>query len=381
MQQVTHTEIALDRAVSFGNSVYPYYVRSGSASWSELLTYLHALEADRFLLITETSFPVFLTEETQQRLEAGGCRCTTLTFPAGEQFKTLATLARLAEDAIKAGTTRRSCILALGGGLTGNMAGLLAALLYRGIRLVHLPTTLLAMSDSVLSLKQAVNTSIGKNQIGTFKAPEFVWNDLAYLRALSRSEVRSALCELIKNVVAICPEHLGELVSTLNPQGIYTNGQFLRFIELSISAKCQVMHDDQFEKRRALVLEYGHTVGHVLELLSHGSLPHGFAIGIGMVAAARISQMMGMLRQEDVETHIRLLRLNDAPVVIPRKYSVDQILSLVSHDNKRGYIPERQGTYPMVLLERLGRPHCLGDVLLTYVPEEILRASIESLRG
>lgn len=385
MALVDYPHTALDRVISFGDHAYPYYVRSGQQAWPELLLRLEELHADHFFLVTEASLPEGLSHEVSRRVSQIAC-CTQLTFPAGERAKQLTTVEMLAEEALQAGATRRSCILALGGGLAGNVAGLLAALLFRGIRLVHVPTTLLAMSDSVLSLKQAVNSRLGKNHLGTFYTPQFVWNDLAFLRSLPASEIQSALCELIKNVLAIVPQHYAELASLLDASANYSQEHYLRFIDLCVAAKGAVMQNDPFEKGDALVLEYGHTVGHALEVLAQehlppGTLPHGCAIGLGMLVAARISRAMGLLSWHDEEMHRELLRRNGAPLIIPRELPVKAMMQVVAHDNKRGYLPAVQGSVPMVLLERLGTPHRHAGTLLTPVPLELLQIGIEALRG
>ncbi len=384
MAMVEHLCVALDRVISFGDHSYPYYVRSGPDTWPELLQRLAALHADRFALVTDASFPYALVCNAVARITEL-CPCTLHTFAAGERAKNLLTVEALAQEALEAGVTRRSCIIGLGGGLAGNVAGLLAALLFRGIRLVHVPTTLLAMSDSVLSLKQAVNTRLGKNHLGTYYAPQFVWNDLSYLQSLPRIEIRAALCELIKNVLAICPQHYARVASMLNPTAVYTEEQYVQFIELCVNAKCAVMRDDPQEKREALVLEYGHTVGHALELLAQealpaGTLPHGLAIGLGMLVAARISCMMGWLSTDDEQAHMELLHRNGVPTAIPEEIPTRVLISAITHDNKRGYLPETMGTSLMVLLERLGRPHRSQGTVLTQVPIEMLSVGIEAIR-
>ncbi len=384
MEIVENATVGLDREIhwrehgSLRTYSYPYHLRAGQA-WPELLGKLHALEADHFVLVTDAAFPVRLAREAWMRVSSLG-RCTLLTFQGGEHAKHLVTIHRLGNDAIRAGATRRSCIIALGGGLVGNVAGLLAALFFRGSRLVHLPTTLLAMSDSCLSLKQGVNSDAGKNHFGQFYPPEFVWADLSYLRNLPTIEIQSALCELIKNVLAICPQYYDEIAATLRQDGVYTEAQMQHFIAVCIEAKCAVMGQDALEKQDAVILEYGHTVGHALELRSHGTIPHGLAIGIGMVVEARISRMLGMLSRQEEEAHLTLLRLNGAPTSIPVHFSASELLELLAHDNKRGYLPPVRGKYDMVLLERLGVPHRTGGTVLTQVEESTVRAAIEALQ-
>ncbi len=385
MELVENATIGLDREIAWSEYAsrrefsYPYHLRSGQA-WPELLEKLRALEADHVVLVTDATFPRRLAEEAWMRVSSLG-HCTLLTFQGGEHAKNLVTIHGLGNDAIRAGATRRSCIIALGGGLVGNVAGLLAALFFRGARLVHLPTTLLAMSDSCLSLKQGVNSDVGKNHFGQFYAPEFVWADLTYLRDLPTIEIQSALCELIKNVLAICPQHYDELAATLRQDGMYPEAQLQRFIALCIEAKCSVMGQDALEKQDAVILEYGHTVGHALELHSGGAIPHGLAIGMGMVVAARISCMLGMLSQREEEVHLTLLRRNGAPTRVPRHVGAQELLELMAHDNKRGYLPPVRGKYDMVLLERLGVPHRTDGTVLTQVDEDTVRAGIEALRA
>jgi 3-dehydroquinate synthetase len=376
MLQRDAPRVALDYRLTFGDHKFPYYVRRDG--WTELLPHLDALEADCFVIVVDSAFPAELAEEACYRVSSV-VPCTLLICPSGEPAKTLTTLEALAADALRAGVTRRSCVIALGGGLAGNVAGLLAALLFRGIRLVHVPTTLLAMSDSVLSLKQAVNSKLGKNHLGTFYTPEFVWTDLAYLDTLPIVEIHAALCELIKNVLTICPEHYDEVAALLRPFGTYTDDEFVRIIEVSLEAKGTVMRDDAHEKNDALVLEYGHTVGHALELLAHGTLPHGFAVGLGMLVAARISVMLGMLSRTDEAAHYELLRRNGAPTAIPATCSLEDLAAVIALDNKRGYLPAVAGMRDMVLLEHLGTPHRTNGSVLTPVSTDLLLAGISAV--
>ncbi len=202
----------------FGNVRYPIYVRSGPASWPELAGLLARLHTDRFLLVTDGGLPPAAVQAIARGL-AGLAPVTLLRVPAGERAKNLSTIDELAKEAFTSGATRMSVFVALGGGLAGNVAGLLAHLFLRGARLVHIPTTLLAMSDSVLSLKQAVNSPVGKNHLGAFHAPELVWSQLDCLATLPPPQIQAALCEAIKNIVAICPQRYDEMAARLRADG------------------------------------------------------------------------------------------------------------------------------------------------------------------
>ena len=369
--------VALDREVRFGDVRYPIYVRSGDEAWAELGDLLAALRADRFLLVTDGGVPAPAVHAVGKLLE-GLAPVTALHVPAGEQAKNLSTINDLAKQAFTSGATRMSVFVALGGGLAGNVAGLLAHLFLRGARLVHIPTTLLAMSDSVLSLKQAVNSDVGKNHLGAFHAPELVWSQLDCVATLAPDQVRAALCEAIKNVIAICPQRYEEMAARLRADAVYSQAELAWFIGMCIDAKQEVMAADPYEKGRALVLEYGHTVGHAAELVTGGAFSHGLAIGVGGLAAARIATMLGVGDPAVEQAHEALLLLNGAPTYFRGDFEAERLMRAIRLDNKRGYVPHRPGCIDMVLLAGLGRPCQAGGTLITQVPEDVVCAGIQS---
>ena len=369
--------VTLDREVRFGNIRYPFYLRSGPAAWEELAGLLDGLCADRFLLVTDGGLPPPAVHAVGRGL-AGLAPVTVLRVPEGEKAKNLRTIDDLAKEAFASGATRRSVFVALGGGLAGNVAGLLAHLFLRGARLVHIPTTLLAMSDSVLSLKQAVNSPVGKNHLGAFHAPELVWSQLDCLATLPAPQIRAALNEAIKNVVAICPARYEEMAARLRADARYTQAEFAWFIEMCVDAKQEVMAADPQEKGRALVLEYGHTVGHAAELVTGGSFSHGLAIGVGGLVAARIASLLGVGNPGVESAHETLLQLNGAPTFFRAGLGAGRLMRAVRLDNKRGYIPHRPGYIDMILLAGLGQPHQVGGSIITQVPEDVVFAGIQS---
>jgi 3-dehydroquinate synthetase len=373
--------ISLDREVCLKTEDaiirYPYHVRSGPGAWDEFSATLCGLRADRFLLVTDGGVPAPALDAITPRLQQLA-PVTLLRVPASEKNKNIGTIERLAGEAFRDGATRRSVVVAFGGGLAGNMAGLFAHMFLRGIRLVHVPTTLLAMSDSVLSLKQAVNTGSGKNHLGAFHVPELVWIDLDLASTLPAQQVRAALCEAIKNVVAICPERYDEMSARLRPSAVYSLPELTWFIEMCVAAKQRVMEADPYEKGPALVLEYGHTVGHAAEHVSGGSMPHGLAIGVGGLVAARIATLLGLLDPAAEAAHQHLLERNGAPTTFPAGLTVSALMETVRKDNKRGYVPPRRGYVDMVLLDALGKPHRCGGSIITQVPEDIVITAIQT---
>ncbi len=363
-----------DRLIQAGAARYPYHLRIRDDK-PTLARLLAGLDADRFALVTDQGVPARHLAHLSG-LVAAVAPCTVQPIPVGERAKTLAAVAELAEAAIRAGATHRSVVIGFGGGRARNVAGLLAALLYRGIRLVHIPTTLLAMSDSVLSLNQAVNTSEGKNQLGAFHPPQFVWADLGYTKTLPPAQIRSALCELVKNVLAIAPDGYDWAAARLRPDARYTTWELAGFTAFCVDATQQVLAGDPRQTGRALLLEYGHTVGHALELLTPGGVSHGLAVGLGMLAAARIAGELGYLAASGEHAHRMLLARAGAPPVLPYRVPAKDILEAVHKDNKRGYRTPQPGTVDMILLDGLGTPHREGGTCLTHVPDRTAARAI-----
>lgn len=370
--------LPLDREVRFGGYRYSFHLRAGQAVWAELAGRLGALGADHIFVVTGSGVPGATVNAVTSAASATA-RVTVLTVPATERAKNSATVVALAAQIIGEGATRSSVVIGLGGGLVGNVAGILAGWVYRGaLRLVQIPTTLLALSDSVLSLKQAINSPWGKNHLGCFKAPTFVWGHLDLLSTLPASEKRAALCEAAKNVLAICPHRYDEFAALLRRDAAYTSAELAWLVDLCVCAKQSVMAADPYEANEALALEYGHTCGHAAEHVTGGELAHGPAIGIGMLVAARISASLGYLSAAGEEAHERLLDLNGAPLRFPRGLSAEAILAAARMDNKRGYIPPKPGRIDMILLDALGQPHAERGHIVTQVPEGVVLAALQT---
>src|ERR1700724_847665 len=209
---------------------YPIEVRT-HPDWGEFHQPLAPPPADHFPLVVDPGLPPELVEPVYRQIREVGFPCLLIPLHVSEKAKLMQTaLDVLYQARAHGGGTHASCFIALGGGLVGNITGLAASLVVRGIQLVHLPTTLLAATDSILSCKQGVNGEpaldlLIKNLVGTFKAPEFVLVYLSFWQSLPPDEIRSGLCELVKNVVAIHPHRYEEVVALLNPQARYSLDQ------------------------------------------------------------------------------------------------------------------------------------------------------------
>lgn len=359
---------------------FPFYVRANA--WSEFQSRLHDLAADRFILMTDDGFPARQAAQVKQQIQAVA-GCELLSIGRTERTQNLGTVQHLGDQALQAGATSASVFLALGGERVGKITGLLAGLFCRGSRFVHLPTTLLAASNSCLSLKQGVNSSTGRNHYGLFHAPVFVWSDLTFFETLPTLEIRAALNECIKNVLAICPQYREELKALLRLDALYLPPQFLRIIDLCIEARSSLMREDAHETHLAVTLKYGHTIGCALELAAPGKMPRGIIVGLGMIVEATISHRLGLLSVSDLQAHYELLEANGTPVALPNHpaYRTENLLKILAISNKRGGSqPVTSDTYDMVLLEALGKPVRTGNTVISHVHRSSVEAALEACR-
>ncbi|MER7279283.1 iron-containing alcohol dehydrogenase [Dactylosporangium sp. NPDC000244] len=306
-------------------------------------------------------------------------RVEPVTVEAAERHKTLPTVHHLLETAVARGLTRRSAVVAMGGGTVGNIAGLAAALLFRGTRLVHLPTTPVAAFDATVSLKQGVNLSAGKNLAGTYFVPALIACDLAWLSTVPRHDLLTGLAEMVKNVLVAAPGLESRLVPALEDPG----AALPSLLEIGVAAKAPFVAADPRERGGALIFEYGHTAGHAIEFVSGGEIHHGEAVAWGMLIAAEVARRRHGLAADDVAAHHRLVARLDLPDAAARLGGLDRaaIRAALAADNKRGYGPCAPGEVLMVLLDTVGRalPGPPGGPPLVPVPVEAVMEAFETV--
>jgi 3-dehydroquinate synthase/2-deoxy-scyllo-inosose synthase len=362
------------RSLWYGDQSCTYWL--GTPTTSELTELLVPLRPSRFLIVCDKEVAALYGTVYADEL-SGVVPTHLLVHDSEEEAKTLATVEQFGDEAQRFGADRAAVILALGGGLSSNLAGLLAALLYRGVRLVHLPTTLLAMVDSVFSLKQGVNSNHGKNAFGGYHRPSLIVADTRHLTTLPPTAIRSGMCEVIKNALAIAPNFIGSLDTLLRDDADYTTAQIEQIIDFALVSKQSLLKHDPYERSAALACEYGHTAGHAIEHVY--GVPHGLAIGIGMLVAAEIAFRRGLLDSEGLAVHYELLANNGGLADFVLKLNVEAILKACTYDNKRGYIQTESKEVAMVLLEALGQPF-ESEPGLPLVPvklEELRDAAIQ----
>lgn len=330
----------------------------------ETLEALGTLMAERDLrgrvaVVSDETVAGLYGERVLHSLRDVGFAPRLITFPAGEAHKNLDTVRRLYDAFVAAGLERSSPVVALGGGVVGDTVGFAAATFLRGVPLVQVPTTLLAMVDASIGGKVGVDLPQGKNLVGAFKQPVLVVADPTTLRTLPESEFRAGLAEVIKAGIIGAPD----LFAHLEREGYEPLAWVIR---RAIEVKRDVVQEDPFEAGRRAVLNLGHTFGHALEALSGYTLLHGYAVSIGMAVAVRVAVHLGLAEGE-------LARRVEGALIrygLPVRYAghtPEEVWGAMGTDKKR-----RGGRLRFVL------PRAIGDVIVTTdVPKEIV---IQTLR-
>lgn len=285
-------------------------------------------------VITNHTVSALYGVAVQESLESAGFTVAFIEMPDGEEFKNCTTLNQVYDDLLAAGVDRSSFVVALGGGVVGDVAGYAAATWMRGIPFVQVPTTLLAQVDSSVGGKTGIDHPKGKNLIGAFYQPRLVLVDVATLATLDQRQFRAGLAEVIKYGVAIDRPFFEFVEANCAAILAMEADVLIEIIYRSCQLKAQVVELDEKEAGLRAILNYGHTLGHAFEALSgYRGLVHGEAVAIGMVLAARVSVAEGFCSQEDFSRIIALIAKCGLPVEIPL-YDRQQLLNAVAADKK-----------------------------------------------
>jgi 3-dehydroquinate synthase len=308
--------------------------------------------AHRYVLISDDRVASPYAERVAASLRTAGARVDVLTFPAGEAHKTRETWAVLSDAMFAADVGRDAAVLALGGGVTGDLAGFVAATYMRGLPLVQLPTSLLAMIDSSVGGKTGVDTPAGKNLIGSFLQPAVVVADTTVLETLPPNELRAGLVEAVKHGAIADAAYFHRIAERVPAILALDPAEVVPLIVRSVEIKADVVRRDEREGGPRKTLNFGHTVGHAVEALSGYRLLHGEAIAIGMVVEARIGEALGITRPGTAATLREVLERLEMPVAVPAGMEMDAILAATRSDKKA-----RQGRVEYSLIDEIGRAH------------------------
>lgn len=282
------------------------------------------------LLVTDKNVEKLYLRSVLEGIERSGRRVRTLVVPASESSKSFLWYSNLVQKALDYGFDKHSVIFSLGGGVVNNIAGFLASTLYRGIGLVHFPTSLLAQVDAAIDFKQAINFEHGKNLIGSYYPASKIVVDPRVLRTLDVRFIRDGLAESIKH--AICQDT--KFLSYISSHSEYlTDADFLsHVVHRSIELKLEVMSGDLDSDFDETLKQYGHAIGHAVEHLSDGEIYHGEAIAIGMCVSAEVAYALGFSDAETVEMHYDVFNRIGLPTVVPHGYSLSDLWEKIRYD-------------------------------------------------
>jgi 3-dehydroquinate synthase len=325
----------------------------------------------KILVVSNPTIFKHYGERAIASLTAAGFDVATCILPPGERYKNLNSIQKIYDSALQHRLERSSTIVALGGGVVGDMAGFAAATWLRGINVVQVPTTLLAMVDSSVGGKTGVNHPQGKNLIGAFYQPRFVLIDPDVLKTLPMREFRAGMAEVIKYGVIWDAELFAQLEASKHLNQLrYIKPELIETIlTRSCQAKADVVGKDEKEGGLRAILNYGHTIGHAVESLTgYRLVNHGEAVAIGMVAAGQIAVELGLWQKEDAERQNALITKAGLPTQLPQGIDIEGIVEALQLDKK-----VRDGKVRFIL------PTQIGVVTITdEVPSDTIR---QVLRG
>ena len=351
--------------VELGERSYPIYIGSDLLNQSTLLT--RHIKAKQVLVVTNSTIaPLYLAMVLQSLADYW---VDTVILPDGEQYKTLEYVTQIFDKLLANKFSRNSTLIALGGGVIGDMGGFAAACYQRGIAFVQIPTTLLAQVDSSVGGKTGVNHPLGKNMIGAFYQPQCVIADANVLDTLDDRQLAAGLAEVIKYGLIRDAEFFAWLEANMLALLARDKAALAYAIERSCMNKAQVVSEDETETGVRATLNLGHTFGHAIETgAGYGSYLHGEAVAIGTCQAADLSRRKGWLNDADVDRIIALFKLARLPTVPPKNLNADRFLELMAVDKKN-----IDGQIRLILLEKIGK-----STLPIYVDQATLVMTLKT---
>ena len=328
-----------------------YVVHVGDGARSRLPELVaEASPSGRCALISDETVAGAWGERVAESVRKAGLDPTVATFPAGEAFKTRETWAALTDALLAAGLGRDCCVATLGGGVTGDVGGFVAATYMRGVPVVQLPTTTLAMIDASVGGKTGVDHPAGKNLVGAFHPPAAVLADPAFLETLEPRRRAEGYAEAVKHGAIADASYAEWLAGRAGELLAGRADEVERAVVRSVEIKAEVVSEDEFEAGRRRILNFGHTVGHALEAASGWALPHGHAVAAGMAAEASIGEALGITAPGTAARLRRMVRAFGLPVVHDALGDPEGLVARMARDKK-----VRGGVVHMALLEEVGR--------------------------
>lgn len=355
-------------------SSYKIHMDAGLLQSEELLNLCVKLRK-RIAIITDNHLAADYAYPLQHNLRQQGLAVEIFTFPAGEQYKTRATKEQLEDELQSKHYGRDTCLLALGGGLVTDLVGFLAATYCRGVPVIYLPTTLLAMVDASMGGKTGVNTPLGKNLIGTFTQPYAVYMDINTLQTLPDCEWRNGIAEMVKHALIADTNLYQQLQSSETLQAFKNRKDLLEPIQKNCLIKKNLVEQDEHEHHLRQLLNFGHTIGHAIETIEYYQIGHGEAVAIGMLVECHLAMQKGYLNQSFLDELQTLLQGYGLPLKTKAFQDMALFRQTLSLDKK-----SLQSIPHFVLLKGIGQPHVKEGRYTHPVEDEQLNNSIEWAR-
>ena len=354
-------------------------VFAGKDLLTELIKYLLEKNFARNVIITDSKVRELHGNNLLQLMETAGLDTFMLSYPEGEKNKTRETKAYLEDEMFKEKCGRDAVIIALGGGVTGDMAGFVAGTYMRGIPVVQVPTTTIAIADSSMGGKTAIDVPAGKNLIGVFHQPIAVFMDSDLLKTLDDRNYRSGLIEIIKHGLIkdkkfylFLKENIDIILSR---EGEEYEKAMEKMMMDNLEIKKEVVIEDQKESNLRKILNYGHTVGHAVEKLSNFDLLHGEAIAIGICVEGFIAQRNGILNEKDYLEQKELIEKIGLETKIPEGIGTEQIIDLMCLDKKA-----RDATPEFSLISEIGKYYTQDGKVAKRFPLDQLKEAINEYK-
>ncbi len=348
--------------VSLGERSYPIYIGSGLLKKSEL--FKPWIVGKSVFVVTNTTVGPLYSQTLIQTISGDAKSVHEIVLPDGESFKDWVTLQKIFDALLMHGADRKSVLIALGGGVIGDMVGFAAASFMRGIRFIQVPTTLLAQVDSSVGGKTGINHPLGKNMIGAFHQPVAVIADLDTLKSLPPRELSAGLAEVIKHGAIADTEFFNWIENHRHELLNCDSNAMSHAVERSCEIKSAVVAADEKESGIRAILNFGHTFGHAIESgLGYGEWLHGEAVGCGMVMAADLSSRLGYLKTEEVNRIKKLIAAMGLPNCAP-KLGNDRYFELMRIDKK-----SEGGEIRYITLEKIGKAkiEAIDDAIVDQV--------------
>ncbi len=320
--------------VDLGDRSYPILIADGPLQNVGVLMRRYS-PASKVCIVTNTTVRRLYADVCVTSLQNAGFKVSIVALPDGERYKTLRGMDRIYDGLIRAGLDRSDAVLALGGGVTGDMAGFAAATYMRGINFVQFPTTLLAQVDSSVGGKTGVDHPGGKNIVGAFYQPKLVVCDLSTLSSLPQREYRCGLAEVLKYGVIKSATFFSYLEKSGREILDRKQGALEKIVAESCRLKAAVVVEDERESGIRAILNYGHTFGHGIETaMNFRTIKHGEAVAIGMVMAAHLSYLLGLASAQSAVRVENLVSSYGLPTKLPRGLSPAKVMAGMEHDKK-----------------------------------------------